>query len=106
MLVVTGSLQVGALVTRIAGRKHAGSPARHGRSQRGAGACVDPVWFLGRPAQGECRIWGAASGRGRCGSHWTSKAERIRLVFWPVWLWNFVMVYALVYLKFFFRVYF
>jgi uncharacterized membrane protein len=27
-------------------------------------------------------------------------------LFWPVWLWNFVMVYALVYLRFFFRLYF
>jgi uncharacterized membrane protein YhaH (DUF805 family) len=24
-------------------------------------------------------------------------------LFWPVWLWNFVMIYVLVYLRFFFR---
>ena len=27
-------------------------------------------------------------------------------LFWPVWLWNFVMVYGLVRLRFFFRLYF
>lgn len=27
-------------------------------------------------------------------------------LFWPVWLWNFALIFALVYLRFFFRVYF
>jgi hypothetical protein len=25
-------------------------------------------------------------------------------LFWPVWLWNFVMIYGLVYMRFFFRI--
>jgi hypothetical protein len=35
-----------------------------------------------------------------------AKRKESGWLFWPVWLWNFAMIYSLVGLRFFFRLYF
>lgn len=63
--------------------------------------------FWGGPRR-ENAVFGAlqAAAAGVAAIGLAKRRESGRWLFWPVWLWNFVMVYALVYLKFFFRVYF
>ncbi len=110
LLVVTGSLQLGALGTRLARCKCAAfimvgtntaltlafslmifaeSLQSHERIELG------PVVLLAlQVAAGVVAAVGLAKRRE---SGW---------LFWPAWLWNFAMIYALVRLRFFFHVYF
>jgi hypothetical protein len=103
-LVVTGSLQLGALVTRIAGRKQAALGIAGANAVLGLALTLFGFW--GGPAR-ENVVFGAleAAVAGAVAIGLARRRESGWL-FWPVWLWNFVIVYALVYLKFFFRVYF
>ena len=110
LLVVTGSLQLGALATRIAGRKHA-ALAMVGANATLALA-LSLLIFGGALASREkidtasaafVPLEAAAVGAAAIG---LAKRRESSWLFWPVWLWNFAMVYALVRLRFFFRVYF
>ena len=104
MLVVTGSLQVGALVTRIAGRKYAALAMAGANAALALALTLFGFW--GGPRR-ENAVFGAlqAAAAGVAAIGLAKRRESGRWLFWPVWLWNFVMVYAFVYLKFFFRVY-
>ena len=110
LLVVTGSLQVGALATRIAGRKRAAL------AMAGANAALALALTLlisgGALVNREkidaatpvfVALEAAPAGAAAIG---LTKLRESGWLFWPVWLWNFVMVWALVYLRFFFRLVF
>lgn len=107
LLVVIGSLQLGALVTQVAGRKRvalamAGTNAaitvalcivvlvgflrNHGRFE-----LLPTVFVVLNVAAATAAAIGLAMRRE---SDW---------LFWPVWLWNFVLLYLLVQLRFFFH---
>jgi hypothetical protein len=110
LLVVTGFLQLGALATRIAGRKRAAL------AMAGANAALALALTLlisvgaltSREKIGAAIALFVALGAAAAGAAAIGLAKRRESgwLFWPVWLWNFVMVYALVYMRFFFRVYF
>lgn len=111
LLVVTGFLQLGALATRIAGRKRAAL------AMAGANAALALALTLlisgGALASREkidtataavfVALEAAAAGAAAIGM---AKRRESGWLFWPVWFWNFVMVYVLVRLRFFFRLYF
>ena len=107
LLVVTGFLQLGALATRIAGRKRAAL------AMAGANAALalalTLLIYAGALSSREridvaaalfMALETAASGAAVFG---LAKRRESGWLFWPVWLCNFVMVYALVFLRFFFR---
>ena len=107
LLAVTGFLQLGALATRIAGRKRAAL------GMAGANAALalalTLLVFVGALGSREkidaaavlfMAPEAAAAGAAAIG---LAKRTETGWLFWPVWLWNFVMVYALVRLRFFFR---
>ena len=110
LLVATGSLQVGALATRIAGRK------RVALAMAGSNAALalvltllDFVVFMRSNQKMDLAqaallaLAVAAAGAAAIG---LAKRRESVWLFWPVWLWNFGMIYMLIYLRFFFRVYF
>jgi hypothetical protein len=110
LLVVTGSLQLGAVATRLAGRRRAAlALAGTNTALALALSLMEYRQFLqghegmeaGRAVFFVLPVAAAvAAGIGlakRTGSGW---------LFWPVWLWNFAMIYALVVFRFFFRFYF
>ena len=112
LLVVTSSVQLGALATRIARRKLSAL------AMAGANAALAlalTLLIFGRPLVNGRKLDAAPAvfGVGALALA-AAVAAAIGLVkrsesgwlFWPVWLWNFVMVYALVYMKFFFRLVF
>jgi hypothetical protein len=105
LLVVTGCLQLGALVTRMAGRRHAAL------AMAGANAALALVLTLLIISGGEkidaaiavfVGLEATAAGTAAIG---LAKRKESGWLFWPMWLWNFLMVYALVRLRFFFRVF-
>jgi len=110
LLVLTGALQVGALATRIMGRGRAALVlaamntavalalvlvvaaeflANHERVE-----LVPAVLFALQVTAAVAAVIGVV------------KRREPGWLFWPVWLWSFGMIYALVRLRFFFRVYF
>jgi len=110
LLVVTGSLQLGALATRVAGRKRAAlAMAGTNAALALAFSLVMFVEFLTSQEGLDLRsavlfaLQVAATVAAAIG---VAKRRESGWLFWPVWLWNFAMVYGLVYLRFFFRVYF
>ena len=110
LLAVTGSLQLGSLATRIAGRKHA---ALVMVGANAALALVSTLLIFGAALTSREKIdaatavfvalEAATAGVAAIG---LAKRRDSDWLFWPVWAWNFVMVYVLVQLRFFFRVYF
>jgi hypothetical protein len=107
LLVVVGFLQLGALATRIAGRKRA-ALATAGANATLALALTLLI-YSGALASREkidaaaalfVALEAAAAGAAAIG---LAKRRESGWLFWPVWLWNFVMVYALVSLRFFLR---
>jgi tellurite resistance protein TehA-like permease len=114
LLVLSVSLQLGALATHVTGRKLAALAMAgmntalalaftfmifaeflrsHERRQPG-----DVALLLLEVAVAVAAAVAAAIG--------LAKRRKSGWLFWPVWLWNFVMIYFLVYLRFFFRIYF
>jgi hypothetical protein len=110
LLVVTGSLQVGALATRIAGRKRV-ALAMAGTNAALALALTlqDFVVFMRSNQKmdlAEAALLAlAVAAAGAAAIGLAMRRESVWL-FWPVWLWNFGMIYMLIDLRFFFRVYF
>jgi tellurite resistance protein TehA-like permease len=110
LLVVTGSLQLGAPATRAARCNRAALAMSGTNAALALAFCVvifaeflrnherTELWpavvFALQVAATVATAIGVAK---RIGSGW---------LFWPVWLWNFALIYALVYLRFFFRIYF
>jgi hypothetical protein len=110
LLAVTGSLQLGAVATRIAGRKHA-ALAMAGANAALAlaltllifGALLANREKIDAPTVVFVALQGAAAGAAAIG---LAKRRESSWLYWPAWVWNFVMVYFLVHLRFFFRVHF
>ena len=110
LLAAAGFVQLGALATRIAG------PKRAALAMAGANAVLALALTLlifggaltSREKIGAASalfvvLEAAAAGAAAIG---LAKRRESGWLFWPVWLWNFAMVYALVRLRFFFRLYF
>jgi len=108
LLVVTSSLQLGALATRITGRSRAALALA---ATNNALALALSLMEYRQVLQGHEGLepWRAvffalpmaaavAAGMG------LAKRKESGWLFWPVWLWNFAMIYALVVFRFFFRV--
>ena len=110
LLVVTGSLQLGALATRVAGRKRAAlAMAATNAALALAFSLMIFAEFLRsheRMELGPAVILALQVAAAVAAAIALAKRTESGWLFWPVWLWNFVMVYALVRLRFFFRVYF
>ena len=110
LLAVTGSLQLGAVATRITGRKHA-ALAMVGANAALAlaltllifGAALASREKIDAATAVFVALEAAAAGAAAFG---LAKRRESSWLFWPVWVWNFVMVYVLVQFRFFFRVYF
>ena len=106
LLVVTCSLQLGALTTRVAGRKRA-SLAMAGTNTALALAFSLLIFaeFLQSHERLDLRLavflvlQGAAAVAAAIG---LAKRRESGWLFWPVWLWNFVLIYELVRLRLFF----
>ncbi len=110
LLVVTGSLQLGALATRVARRKRAALIMAGMNTALGLAFSLMIFAELLLSQEGiEFRLVAlftlqvAAAVAAAIG---LAKRRESGWLFWPVWLWNFAMIYALVYLRFFFRLYF
>jgi hypothetical protein len=110
LLVVTGSLQLGALATRIAGRKHAALVMAGANAALAlaltlliAGGALANREKIDASTAAFVALAAAAAGAAAVG---LAKRRESGWLFWPVWLWNLLMVYALVHLRFFFRLYF
>ena len=110
LLVVTGSLQVGALATRLAGRKRVAlAMAGTNAALALALALLDFVVLMRSNQKMELAdaaplaLAVTAAGAAAIG---LAKQRESVWPFWLVWLWNFGMIYLLIYLRFFFRVYF
>lgn len=107
LLVVAGFLQLSALATRIAGRKRAAL------AMAGANAALAfalTLLIFGGALGSREKIDAAAvlfvaleAAAAAAAAVGLAKRRESGWLFWPVWLWNFVMVYALVSLRFFFR---
>jgi hypothetical protein len=110
LLAVTGSLQLGAVATRIAGRKHAALAMAGANAALGLalallifGAALASREKTDAATAVVVALEATAAGAAAIG---LAKRRESGWLFWPVWVWNFVMVYGLVRFRFFFRVYF
>lgn len=107
LLVVTGAVQLGALATHIAGRKRAAL------AMAGANAALALVFALvifgGALAHREnidtpnAVIMTLAVAAAAGAAIGLIKRKESGWLFWPVWVWNFAMIYVLVRLRFFFQ---
>jgi hypothetical protein len=108
LLVVTSSLQLGAVATRLAGRRR---PALALAGTNTALALALSLMEYRQVLQGHA---GMEPGRAAffvlptaaaiAAGMGLGKRKESGWLFWPVWLWNFVMIYALVVFRLFFRV--
>ena len=106
LLVVTCSLQLGALATRVARRKRA-ALAMAGTNTALAFAFSLLIFAEFLQSHEKREPWlavllvlpVAAAVAAAIG---LAKRRESGWLFWPVWLWNFVMIYELVRLRFFF----
>ena len=103
-------VQLGALATRMAGRRHAALAVAGANAALAlaltlliSGGALVSREKIGAAAALFVALGAAAAGAAAIG---LAKRRESGWLFWPVWLWNFVMVYGLVYMRFFFRVYF
>ena len=110
LLAVTGALQLGALATRVIGRRRAALLMAGANAVLGfALSLMVLAGAVGSHERMELTLivlvalQVAAAVASTVG--WIKRREP-GWVFWPVWLWNFAMIYALVRLRFFFRLYF
>ena len=110
LLVVTGFLQLGALATRVARCKRAAlTMAGTNAALALAPSLVIFAEFLQsheRIELGPVVLFALQVAAGVAAAIGIAKRRESGWLFWPVWLWNFAMIYALVYLRFFFRLYF
>lgn len=110
LLVVTGSLQSGALATRIA-RSNRAAFGMSGLNAALALAFSLVILIESLRSRETMDLWPAvvfvlqvaATVATAIG---LAKSRESGWLFWAPWLWNFVLIYALVYLRFFFRIYF
>ena len=106
LLVVTCSLQLGALATRVAKRRRAAlAMAGTNTALSFAFSLMTFAEFLQSRERMKFLLavllvpqWAAAV----AATIGLAKRRESGWLFWPVWLWNFVMVYELVRLRFFF----
>lgn len=110
LLVVTGSLQLGALATRLARCRRA---ALIMAGTNTALALAFSVMIFAEFVQSHERIelgpvvlFALQVAAGVAAAVGLAKRRESGWLFWPVWLWNVAMIYALVRLRFFFHVYF
>ncbi|MGA7623340.1 MAG: hypothetical protein WB630_01830 [Candidatus Acidiferrales bacterium] len=108
LLAVTGFLQLGALATRIAGRKRAALAMAGANAALAlaltlliSGGALMSREKIGASTALFVALEATAAGAAAVG---LAKRRESGWLFWPVWLWNFV--YALVRLRFFLRLYF
>lgn len=110
LLVVTGCLQLGALATRVVGRKRAAlAMAGTNTALAFAFSLVIFAEFLlshDRMELGPAILFALQVAATVVAAIGLAKRRESGWLFWPVWFWNFVMIYGLVRLRFFFRVYF
>jgi hypothetical protein len=105
LLLVTVSLQLGALATRILGRKYS-ALAMAGANAALALALV-LVTFRGEKIKAAIVVFVALNAAAAVAAAiGLVKRRESGWLFWPVWIWNFLMVWALVYLRFFWRLVF
>ena len=109
LLVVTGSLQLGALGTRVAKRKRA-ALAMAGTNTALALAFSLMIFAEFLQSHERRELWEAVllvlllvlqMAAAVAAAIGLAKRRESGWLFWPVWLWNFVMVYELVRLRFF-----
>jgi len=110
LLVVTGALQVGALVKRLAGRNRAAlAMAGTNAALALVLALVDFVVVMRSNQKMDLAeaavvvLAAAATGAAAIG---LAMRRESSWLFWPVWIWNLGLIYLLISLRFFFRVYF
>ena len=110
LLVVTGSLQSGALGTRVAKRRRA-ALALAGTNTALAFAFSLMIFAEFLQSHERREFWEAVLlvlllvlqvAAAVAAAIGLAKRRESGWLFWPVWLWNFVMVYELVRLRFFF----
>lgn len=110
LLVVTGSLQLGAIATRIAGRKRAALAMAEANAALALALTLLDVVVLMRSTEkmelAQAVILALAVAAAVAPIMGLAKRRESGWLFWPVWLWNFVMVYVLIKLRFFLHVYF